>query len=93
MSKKPLDLTPKERKAHQKALHTKNARIRRQKERLRGYLRLVEAILELERDESLSVEQIALKMLENEQFRVIYTPKTPQTLEKKNDNEKSHKKC
>lgn len=90
MAKRPLNLTPAEMKEHKKALHTQNARIRREKERVRGYLRLVEAILTLERDENLSLEQIALKMANNEQFRLIYTPKTPQTVKKAKKGNKNH---
>ena len=82
MSKKPLNLSPAEMKEHKKALHTQNARKRREKEHIRAYLRLVETILELKTTENLSLEEIALKLAKNEQFRLIYTPKTPFQAEK-----------
>ena len=77
MSKKPLNLSPVELKEHKKTLHTLNARKRREKDHVRAYLRLVEAILDLYTIENLSVSEIALKMAKNEQFRVFYKPKTP----------------
>lgn len=77
MSRKPLNLSPAEMKEHKKVLHTQNARKRREKEHIRAYLRLTGAILDLHTIEGLSVEQIALKMANNEQFRVFYKPKTP----------------
>lgn len=77
MSRKSLNLSSAEMREHRKVLHTQNARKRREKEHIRAYLRLVETILELKMEENLSLEEIALKMAKNEQFRLIYTPKTP----------------
>lgn len=82
MARKPLNLTESEMKEHRKALHTQNARKRREKDTVRAYLRLVETILDLKTTENLSIEQIALEMAKNEQFRLIYKPKTPKMAKK-----------
>lgn len=77
-----LGLSEKEMKEHKKVLHTKNARKRREKECIRAYLRLLETIFELQSVDNLSLEQIALELAKNGQFRLIYTPKTPSVAEK-----------
>lgn len=82
MARKPLNLTAEQLKEHKKKLHTLNARKRRKKEQVRVYKRLVGAVLELKVGKDLSIEQTALELAENGQFRLKYTPKVPSRAEK-----------
>lgn len=70
-------LSPEAKKEYLRTQHTENARKRYEKHRLEGYLRLVGAVLSLHTIENLSLEEIALKIAENGQFRVIYKENSP----------------
>lgn len=82
MARKRLEMSEKELKEHKKQLHTKNARKRREKERLWAYRRFVEAILDQLGIESAKTDEIALKMAKNGEFRLICSLKPPKLKEK-----------
>ena len=73
--KELAELTEQERKERTRLLHAANVRKHREKETLWAYKMLVKAVLDLSTTDNLSVEEIALKIANNGQFRLFIAKK------------------